>query len=292
MALFDLAPDLDQGPLAEAWPAIILGPVSQLGSESMTVEKEEGRRVTLVGELGDTSQSALTKYRRVFVGSDSNSELITYEILTFFLSPLPGALGLVMRRSFYPKLFAGIGAGTVIGCQVTLRCPRVITLGASNIIDDNVVLDAKGDTSGIALGDSVLLGRNCILSCSSARIDIGDEVSIGPNCFIRAGICPVSIGSSVTIGAQSSIVSGNPGHERTDIPIKDQVGDYKGIKIGDGVWIGVGATIIAGVSIGDHAIVGAGAVVTRDVLAYDKVAGVPAKVLGTRMVEKGSLSPK
>jgi acetyltransferase-like isoleucine patch superfamily enzyme len=292
MAFFHLLPDLDQGSLAQTWPKIILGLEPQPGSETMTVKEEEGRRVTLVGELGDTSQSALTKYRRIFVGSDSTFEFIKYEILTFFLSSLPGAVGLVMRRSFYPKLFAGIGPGTVIGCQVTLRCPRVITLGASNIIDDNVVLDAKGDASSIALGDSVLLGRNSIVSCSSARIEIGDEVSIGPNCFIRAGICPVSIGSSVTIGAQSSIVSGNPGHERTDIPIKDQAGDYKGIKIGDGVWIGVGATIIDGVSIGDHAIVGAGAVVTRDVLAYSKVAGVPAKVLGTRMAEKETLSPK
>jgi acetyltransferase-like isoleucine patch superfamily enzyme len=251
----------------------------------MIVEKDEGVRVTLARELGDDTQSALTKYRRMFVGSESFAEFLRYEFFTFFLSSLPGAFGLVLRRSFYRQLFAKMGRGTIIGCQVTLRCPRNITLGQGVVIDDNVVLDAKGESSLIKLGNSVLVGRNSIMSCSSAQVHIGDDVSIGPNCFIRAGLCPVSIGSSVTIGAQVLIVSGNPGHVRTDIPIKDQVGEYKGIQIGDGVWFGVGAKVVDGVKIGDHAIVGTGAVVTKDVAAYSKVAGVPAKLLGSRLPE-------
>lgn len=251
------------------------------GDGQMTSEKE-AEREGILGELDDESQSALAKYRRIFVGSDSTFELIKYEAFAFFLSPLPGAVGLAMRRAFYRHLFAAVGAGTVIGSQVTLRCPRSITLGASNFIDGNVVLDAKGASSGIELGRSVLVGRNSILSCSSARIDIGDDVSIGPNCYIRASLCDVSIGSNVSIGGQSSIVSGGPGHDRSDIPIKDQVGEVRGIEVGTNVLIGVGVTIIDGVSIGDGAIVGAGAVVTRDVPTNSKVAGVPAKVLGMR----------
>lgn len=252
----------------------------------MTAEEKEGVRVTLVRELGDDTQSALTKYRRIFVGSESLAAFLKYEILTFLFSAVPGALGLVLRRSFYRGLFAAMGRGTIIGCQVTFRCPNKIKLGSGVILDDNIVLDAKGDDSQISLGDSVLVGRNSILSCNNARISLGDNVSLGPNCFVRAGICAVSIGSSVTIGAQTLIVSGKPGHGRTDIPIKDQVGDYQGIDIGDGVWIGIGCKIIDGVRIGDHAIVGAGAVVTKDVAAYSKVAGVPAKELGSRLPEE------
>ena len=250
------------------------------------MDEDSGIRTTLAGELGDESQSALTKYRRMFVGSDSLVEFLRYEISTFFLSSFPGAAGLVLRRSFYRKLFARMGRGTVIGCHVTLRCPRHISLGEAAIIDDNAVLDAKGETSEITVGDSLLLGRNTILSCNAAPIRIGDNVSVGPNCFLRAGLCPVSIGNSVTIGAQALIVSGNPGHSRTDVPIKGQVGEYLGIKIGDGVWIGIGAKIIDGVTIGDHAIIGAGAVVTKDVSPYSKVAGVPARPLGTRLPEE------
>lgn len=47
--------------------------------------------------------------------------------------------------------------------------------------------------------------------------------------------------------------------------------------IGNDVWIGHNATIIAGVKIGDGAIIGAGAVVTKDVEPYSIVGGVPAK---------------
>lgn len=52
--------------------------------------------------------------------------------------------------------------------------------------------------------------------------------------------------------------------------------------IGNDVWIGHGAILIAGVSIGDGAIVGAGAVVTKNVPPYAIVGGVPAKIIKYR----------
>lgn len=58
--------------------------------------------------------------------------------------------------------------------------------------------------------------------------------------------------------------------------------DYKitePIKIGNNVWIGMGATILPGVNIGDGAIIAAGSVVNKDVPAYSLVGGVPAKVI-------------
>ncbi|MBM6967400.1 DapH/DapD/GlmU-related protein, partial [Pseudoramibacter alactolyticus] len=51
------------------------------------------------------------------------------------------------------------------------------------------------------------------------------------------------------------------------------------IRVGQGVWIGAGATVTAGVTIGEHAVVAAGAVVTRDVPANTVVGGVPAKFI-------------
>lgn len=52
--------------------------------------------------------------------------------------------------------------------------------------------------------------------------------------------------------------------------------------IGHDVWIGTAAKIMAGVTIGDGAVVAAGAVVTRDVLPYQLVAGVPARLVRKR----------
>lgn len=52
--------------------------------------------------------------------------------------------------------------------------------------------------------------------------------------------------------------------------------------IGNDVWIGYEAVILAGVKIGDGAIIGARAVVTKDVEPYTIVAGTPAKPIRKR----------
>ena len=59
--------------------------------------------------------------------------------------------------------------------------------------------------------------------------------------------------------------------------------DNKGnIIIGNDVWIGFEAVILAGVKIGDGAIIGTRAVVTKDVPPYSIVGGIPAKVIRKR----------
>ena len=60
----------------------------------------------------------------------------------------------------------------------------------------------------------------------------------------------------------------------------------KAVAIGHDVWIGHGAVIMPGVSIGNGAVVGANAVVTRNVGAYEIVAGTPARLLRRRFSEE------
>jgi phosphonate metabolism protein (transferase hexapeptide repeat family) len=60
----------------------------------------------------------------------------------------------------------------------------------------------------------------------------------------------------------------------------------KSVTIGHDVWIGHGAVIMPGVSIGNGAVVGANAVVTRNVGAYEIVAGTPARLLRRRFSEE------
>lgn len=62
--------------------------------------------------------------------------------------------------------------------------------------------------------------------------------------------------------------------------------DNKGdIIIGNDVWIGFEAVILAGVTIGDGAIIGTRAVVTKDVPPYTIAGGVPAKPIKKRFDE-------
>lgn len=237
---------------------------------------------TLLDMLSKETTSPLRKYQELYVGGNSFLDLSKYEFLTFFLSPVPGALGFLLRRIFYPKLFATAGKSVIVGQHVTIRCPRRIYCGNNIFIDSNVAIDAKGDESRIQLGNSIFVGKNSILSCSSAIIEIGDDVSIGPNCFIRGGIGSIKIGSCITIGSHSVIISGNPDYEESDGRIKRQGGSGKGVTIGDDVWIGVGVRIIDGVNIGNGSVIGAGAVVVKDVPERAIVAAMPARVVRSR----------
>lgn len=73
--------------------------------------------------------------------------------------------------------------------------------------------------------------------------------------------------------------------EECDLP-KSEVAtawDNKGdIVIGNDVWIGYDAVIMAGVTIGDGAIIGTRAVVAKDVEPYSIVGGIPAKEIRKR----------
>ena len=73
--------------------------------------------------------------------------------------------------------------------------------------------------------------------------------------------------------------------EEWGLPVEDipRAWDNKGdIVVGNDVWIGYEAVILAGVTIGDGAVIGARAVVTKDVPPYAIVGGVPAKPIRKR----------
>ena len=70
------------------------------------------------------------------------------------------------------------------------------------------------------------------------------------------------------------------GLKREDVATSwDNKGD---IVVGNDVWIGYEAVILAGVTIGDGAIVGTRAVVTKDIPPYTIVGGIPAKPIRKR----------
>ena len=76
--------------------------------------------------------------------------------------------------------------------------------------------------------------------------------------------------------------------EEWGLPVEDipQAWDNTGdIVIGNDVWIGYEALILAGVTVGDGAVVGTRAVVTKDVPPYTIVGGVPAKPIRKRFSE-------
>lgn len=234
--------------------------------------------------MADAERSALQKYQDL-LGEHTWRGLLKYELLVTFLGPIPGALGFVLRKLLYPKLFAQVGKNVVFGHNLILRGAGRIHIGSHVVIDDSVLLSARGtDNDRIVIGDSVLIGRGTQVKARCGSIFVGDHASIGGYCHIGSA-SEVRIGQYCLFAVGCCIGGLNHGFDRRDIPIvKQPIQNKGGVTIGDDVWLGVRAIINDGVTVGTGAIVGAGAVVTKDVPPYAIAMGVPAEVKGWRPI--------
>ncbi len=114
----------------------------------------------------------------------------------------------------------------------------------------------------------------------------GDKLIIGKFCMIASGVTFIMNGAnhlSESISAYPFAIFGNgweDAMEGKSYPVK---GDTI---IGNDVWIGYNATIMAGVNIGDGAIIATNATVTKDVEPYSIVGGNPAKTIRKRFSDE------
>jgi len=238
--------------------------------------------VEIQKELFDARKSKLAKYKELILGEKSTTFLVKYEIIITLISWLPGALGLVLRSKLYPLLIGSMGRNVTFGMNVVLRHPRKIKIGDSVVIDDNVVLDAKGENNnGITIGNGVFIGRNTILSCKNGDIIVDDNANLGFNCEAYSA-SRVRIGKNVLLAAYVYLVGGTHHFNRTDTPILFQERSSQGIEVDDNAWLGAHAVVFDGVKIGKECIIGAGAVVNKDVPDWKIAVGVPAKVVQDR----------
>ena len=127
-------------------------------------------------------------------------------------------------------------------------------------------------------GKNVNIEKNAIFS---SKVSLGDYSGIGVNAKIY-GTC--IIGSRVMMGEDCTIITRNHKHFRTDIPMMDQGFDpEQPVIIGNDVWIGDRVIILPGVEIGNGCILAAGCIVTHSIPAYSIAAGIPAKVIKSRL---------
>ena len=226
--------------------------------------------------------SAREKYAALVIGKSDLGSLLKYELIITLTQGCPGALGLALRKTLYPSLLGTCGRNVVFGQNVALRHPHKIHVGSDVVIDDNCLIDAKGESNGgIRIGSGVFIGRNSILSCKNGDIELGNGANVGFNCEIFSA-SRVQIGANVLMAAYSYVIGGDHDFSDASRPVLEQTRRSAGVAIGDGAWIGAGAKILDGVTVGDGAIIGAGAVVREDVAARAVAVGIPARVVSTR----------
>ena len=174
--------------------------------------------------------------------------------------PMRAANSAVTREQQLPA--CEIGSDGIIGTNAVIY--RGSTIGQKVLVADLATVRENvkiGDFTivgrGVAIENFCTIGRYCKLETNvyiTAYSELGDRVFVAP--------C-VATSNDNFVG-------------RTEERFKH----FKGIIAGKGARIGVNATILPGKKIGEDALVAAGALVTRDVPAFQIVAGIPAKVFG------------
>jgi maltose O-acetyltransferase len=126
------------------------------------------------------------------------------------------------------------------------------SIGRDSYILTGAIFDSKG---GFKLGRNSTINQNCHLD-NRGGITIGDKVSISNE------VC---------------IITADHDLKRVDFWPRERP-----VIIEDYVFIGTRAIILGGVRVGRGAVIAAGCVVSKDVLPYSIVAGVPGRVIGKR----------
>lgn len=182
-----------------------------------------------------------------------------------------GVFDASMRRVILFALARSCGSGLQIEPSVTFKHPETFEIGQGVFIGSQTFIQGRFDGT-CRIGDGVWIGPQSYFDARD--LVLGNHVGWGPGAKV--------LGSAHT---------GLP----VDIPIIETDLEIKPVRVGDWADIGTGAVLLPGVTVGWGAIVGAGAIVTRDVPAFAKVAGVPATVIGWRrepaVAEGGESNP-
>ena len=176
------------------------------------------------------------------------------------------------RRSYPDSGFTDV-VGRATRCASELRNSALHCIGHA---PSHALRGILYRMSGLTLGPGARIAPGCSILGGPARIRIGAGTVINRGTVLD-GRFPLTIGENVSISIQTIILT-----LEHDLAAPDFRAVGAPVVIGDRVFLGARAVVLPGITICEGAAVAAGAVVTRDVEPYAIVAGVPARVIGSR----------
>jgi acetyltransferase-like isoleucine patch superfamily enzyme len=207
--------------------------------------------------------------------------------------PLTVLLAIVLRRLTW--LLRGLAKTTLlqfrpraifIAPDVHFRNSSMCRFGTGVTIERGVILDGLSE-HGIDLAHGVTIGPYSVVRASSPG-HLGEGMTVG-----RDSVCDafsffgpggqITIGANVMMGQHVSFHAETHNHERTDVPIKTQGVTRRPIIVEDDCWIGANVTFLGGAYVERGSIIGAGALVNRRYPPFSVIAGVPARVIRSRL---------
>ena len=242
------------------------------------LDEEEFVRYKMYGK----KQAAWKRYAEFVIGKVSLWELFKYEFRTGLFMAIPGALGIVLRKRFFPKLFRRVGENVVIGRNVTVRHGDKIVLGDNVVLDEGCLIDGRGaGDAEVIIGDNTIIGRYAVIQSKVGSIHIGANCNIGSYSVItsQGGI---EIGDWVAIAGNCKISGGRfklDPDKKNGVPfIRNSSGP---IRIGENCLFGGSVQVTDGINIGRFCVIGAGAVVMNNIPDYSVFMPRPGMIMGT-----------
>lgn len=211
-------------------------------------------------------------------GWSLNNKVLTYFYTAFFF----------LRGLWYRIWMGSVKGWLLVGNNVRIRYPKYLHVGKQVIIEDGVEINCLA-SDGIQLGDRVSIGKYAIIRPANIYggpigqgLILGNHSNIGPYNYIGCS-GKITIGNNVMLAPRVSIYAENHLFDHTHITIKEQGVKRMDVIIEDDCWIAANAVILAGVTIGKGSVVAAGSVVNENIPPYSVVAGVPARVIKSRL---------
>jgi acetyltransferase-like isoleucine patch superfamily enzyme len=162
------------------------------------------------------------------------------------------------------------GPGSSVGAGSILQAigPGSILLGEGSYLGRQVEIGGQGNVS---VGRYASIQDRCIVL---GDVEIGAYCTFAPNVYVSSGRHYFRLHPEMLIRDQDEMVLSDPELSKAH---------SRPVHIGEDVWAGINAVLMAGITIGRGAVVGANSVVCHDVPPYTVVAGTPAAEVGKRL---------
>lgn len=205
--------------------------------------------------------------KKFFLRSLSVMMWIVSKIYPYRLRQRIHSLRDVLYTLWIRNFIGQVGTRTAFAKKFTVVGGDFIAIGERNYFAEGCMVSAWEDYNGYKYNPQITIGNNCSFGKMN-HITCCNKITIG-NAVLTGMYVLISDNSHGEINAEALSIS----------PLDRQLVSKGEVVIGNNVWIGDKAAILAGVHIGDGAIIGANSVVTKDVPANCVVGGIPAKVL-------------
>lgn len=187
----------------------------------------------------------------------------------------------VERRMVTPRNLGNVLRLARHRLEAQVRRQRIEIMGMA-FVGRRVELWATADAGRLVIGPWAWIGDASALRSHAGQVTVGAKVVFGRHNVVNSYL-DVEIGDECLCADGIAILDFDHRFDEPDVAIRRQGIRAEPTRIGRDVWIGTKATVLKGSDLGDGSVVASHAVVRGQIPPFSIVAGVPARVVRSRL---------